>query len=117
MLDVGGGCEGGVFSCLPFCQALFLLGFHWFSVTCTPLLRGVCRVADGSVVCFCVLGWGSLSDMVGFCLVVLGHGLSHGEFGVGIRRARVVFGGILGQNPIFCGVCAEWALVLVGFLG
>ena len=29
-LDVGGGGEGCVFSCLPFCHALFLGGFHWF---------------------------------------------------------------------------------------
>ncbi len=28
VLDVGGGGEGCVFACLPFCHALFLAGFH-----------------------------------------------------------------------------------------
>ena len=50
VLDVGGGEEGCVFACLPFCHALFSGGFHWFSGTCVPWLRGVCRVADVSVV-------------------------------------------------------------------
>ncbi len=117
VLDVGWGGEGGVFSCLSCCHALFLLGFHWFSVTFAPWVRWVYRVADGSVVWFWVFGWGSLRSSVGFCLVVLGHGLSHGVFGVGIRRVRVVFGGFLGQIPIFCGVCAKWDFVLVGILG
>ena len=49
-LDVGGGGKGCVFPCLPFCHALFSGGFHWFSGTCAPWLRGVCRVADVSVV-------------------------------------------------------------------
>ncbi len=47
-LDVGGGDEGVVFACLPFCHALFLGGFHCFSGSCVPWLRGVGRVADGS---------------------------------------------------------------------
>ena len=55
-LDVGGGGEGCVFACLPFCHALFLGGFHWFSVGCAPWLRGVCRVADGSVVWIGIVG-------------------------------------------------------------
>ncbi len=93
------------------------LVFAWFSLVfgdVCPMVAGVCRVADGSVVCFWVFGWGSWRGMVGFGLVVLGHGLSHGEFGVEIRRVRVVLGGFLGQNPILCGVCAEWACIGVG---
>ncbi len=49
-LDVGGGGEGCVFACLPFCHALLSGGFHWFSGTCAPWLRGVCRVVDVSAV-------------------------------------------------------------------
>ena len=50
VLDVGGGGEGCHFAFLPFCHALFLGGFHCFSGSCAPWLRGVGRVADGSVV-------------------------------------------------------------------
>ena len=81
-LDVGGGGEGCVFACLPFCHALFSGGFHWFSGTCAPWLRGVCRVADGSVVWIC------LRDIVGLCLVVLCCRLCHGVFGHGIWGIR-----------------------------
>ena len=49
VLDVSGGEEGAGILCLPFCHALFLGGFHWFSCGCAPWLRGVGRVADGSV--------------------------------------------------------------------
>ncbi len=55
-LDVGGGGEGVEFVCLPFCHALFLGGFHWFLGSCAPWLRGVCRVADGSVVWIEIVG-------------------------------------------------------------
>jgi hypothetical protein len=50
VLDVGGEGEGGVFSCLPFCHALFLGGFHWFSEEYAPWLRRGGREADGSAV-------------------------------------------------------------------
>ena len=50
VLDVGGGWEGACVASLPFCHALFLGGFHCFSCGCAPWLRGVGRVADGSVV-------------------------------------------------------------------
>jgi hypothetical protein len=55
VLDVGGGGEGCVFACLPACYALILGDFHWFSVACALGLRGVYRVADGSVVFICVV--------------------------------------------------------------
>jgi hypothetical protein len=58
VLDVDSGGEGYVFVCLPFCHALFLGGFHWFSVACASWLRGACRVADGVVVFVCVFGLG-----------------------------------------------------------
>ncbi len=48
-LDVSGGGEGGVFSCLPFCHALFLSGFHGFLEGYAPWLRGSCMVAYGCV--------------------------------------------------------------------
>jgi hypothetical protein len=50
VLDGGGEGEGTCSSCFPFCHALFLGGIECFSVGCVPWLRGVCRVADGSVV-------------------------------------------------------------------
>ncbi len=117
VLDVGGGVEGCVFSCLPFCHALFLGGFHWFSVTFAPWLWGDCRVADGVVVFVGVFVLGFWRGIVGLCLVVLRHVLSHGVFGLGIRRVRMVFGGCLGQIPIFGGCCTDWACVLVGVFG
>ena len=49
-LDVGGGGEGCVFSCLPFCHALFLSVLHCCSGACAPWLRGVGMVAGVSVV-------------------------------------------------------------------
>jgi hypothetical protein len=117
VLDVGGGGEGCVFACLPSCHVWFLGGFHWFSGACAPWLRGACRVADGVVVFVCVFELGFWRGIVGRCAVVLRHVLSHGVFGVGIWRVRVVFGGFLGQISIFGGVCAEWTFVLVGILG
>ncbi len=57
-LDMGGKGKGCVFACLLFCHALFLGGFHWFSVAFAPWLRGVCRVVDGVVVFVCVFGLG-----------------------------------------------------------
>ncbi len=50
VVDVGEGGEGCHFACLPFCHALFLGGFHYFSETCAPWLRGV----GGVVVVFFV---------------------------------------------------------------
>ena len=49
-LDVGGGGEGCVFSCLPFCHALFLGGLHVFCAASLAWLRVVGRVAVLSVV-------------------------------------------------------------------
>ncbi len=49
-LDVGGGREGCVYACLPFCHVLFLGGFHWFCAALLAWLRGVDRVAVVSVV-------------------------------------------------------------------
>ncbi len=57
-LDVGSGGKGCVLTCLSFCHAWFLGGFHWFSVAFAPWLRGVCRVADDVVVFVCVFGLG-----------------------------------------------------------
>ncbi len=74
-------------------------------------------LADGVVVFVCVFGLGFWRGIVGLCLVVWWHVLSHGVFRVGIRRVRVVLGGVLGQMSIFGGVGAEWAFVLVGILG
>jgi hypothetical protein len=116
-LDVGGGGKGCVFACLPFCHALFLGGFHWFSVACAPWLRRVCRGADGVVVFVCVFGVGFWRGIVGICLVVLECVLSHDVFGLGIWRVRVVFGGYLGQFSIFGRVCVGCAFLLVGILG
>ncbi len=70
-----------MFACLPFCHALFLGGFHWFSVAFAPWLRDVCKVADGSVVFVCVFGVGIWEGIVGLCLVVVCHVWSHGVFG------------------------------------
>jgi hypothetical protein len=117
VLDVGGGGEGCVFFCLPFCHALFSGGFHGFCGACAPWLRGAYRVADGVVVFVYVFGLGFWRGIVGRCVVVSRHVLSHGVFCVGIPRVRVVFGGFLGQIPIFGGCCAEWACVSVGVLG
>ncbi len=58
VLDVGGGGKGCVFFCPPFCHALFLGGFHWFSGACASWLRGACMVADGVVVFVFVFGLG-----------------------------------------------------------
>jgi hypothetical protein len=83
VLDVGGGGEGCVFAWLPFCHAMVLGGFHWFSLACAPWLRGVCRVADGFVVVFVyVFGLGFGRVIVGFCLVVSGCVWSRGVFGL-----------------------------------
>ncbi len=112
-LDVSGGGEGCVFACLPFCHALFSGVFHWFSGSCAPWLRGICRVADGSVVWIWVFGVVCLRDIVDLCLVVLCCRLDHGVFGHGIWGIRVVFGGFLGQIPIFCVCCSNLACVLV----
>ncbi len=49
-LDVGGGGEGGVCACLPFCHALFLGGFHVFCAASLAWLRVVGRGALVSVV-------------------------------------------------------------------
>jgi hypothetical protein len=117
VLDVGGEGEGACNSCVLFCHALFLGGFCWFSLACEPWLRGVCRVADGSVVWIWVFGEICLRDIVGLCLVVLGCRLGHGVLGHGIWGIRVVFGGVLGQNAIFGGCFADLPCVLVGFLG
>jgi hypothetical protein len=114
---VGGGGEGCVVACLLFCHALFLGGFHWFSLACAPWSRGVCRVAGGFVVCVGVFGLGFRRGVVVLCLGVLGRVLGHGVFGRGIWRARVVFGGFLGQIPILCVCCADLACVLVWVLG
>ena len=116
-LDVGGGGKGCVFACLPFCHALFLGGFHWFSGAFAPWLRGGCRVAGGVAVFVCAFGVGFWRGIVGLWLVVLGCVLSHGVFGLGIWRVRVVFGGFWGQISIFGGVCTEWVFVLVGIVG
>ncbi len=70
VLDVGGGGEGCVFACLPFCHVWFLGGFHWFSGACAPWLRGACRVADGVVVFVCVFGLGFWRGFVGRGVVV-----------------------------------------------
>ncbi len=40
-LDVGGGDEGGLFSCLPFGHALFLDGFDCFSGLCAMVAGGL----------------------------------------------------------------------------
>ncbi len=106
-----------MFSWLPFCHALFLGGFHWFSEGCAPWLRGACIVAYGVVVFVCVFGLGVWRGIVGRIAVVLRYVLSHGVFGVGIRGVRVFFGGNLGQISIFGGMCAELAFVLVGIVG
>ena len=50
VLDVGGGGEGGHFSFLPFCHALFLGGYHWFCAACGAWLREVGRAVVVSVV-------------------------------------------------------------------
>ncbi len=103
-----------MFACLPFCHALFLGGFHWFSLAFAPWLRGVCRVADGSVVFVDVFGWVSLRGFVRLCVVFLGRLMSRGVF---YPRFWGWAGGFLGQNPNF-GVCsAECASVLVANLG
>jgi hypothetical protein len=96
VLDVGGGGEGWVFACLPFCHAWFLGGFHWFSVSFAPWLREVCKVADGSVVWFWVFGWGSLRGVVRLSLVFLGRLICRGVF---YPRFWGWAGGFLGQNP------------------
>ena len=106
-----------MFSCLPFCHALFLGGFHWFSEGYAPWLRGVCRVTGGVVGFVGVFGLGFWRGFVGRVAVVLRYVLSHGVFGVGIRGVRVIFGGNLGQISIFGGICAELAFVLVGIVG
>jgi hypothetical protein len=116
-LDVCGGAEGWVFSCLPFCHAVFLGGFHWFSEGYAPWLRGACMVAYGVVVFVCVFGLGFWRGIVGRFAVVLRYVLSHGVFGLGIRGVRVIFGGNLGQNSIFGVFYAECASVLVVVLG
>ncbi len=118
-LDVGGKGKGCVFACLPFCHALFLGGFHWFSGAFAPWLRAGCRGAGGVVVFVCVFGVGFWRGIVCHWLVVLGCVLSHGVFGLGIWRVGVVFGGLWGQISIFCGVCTEWVFVfvLVGIVG
>ncbi len=54
--DVGGGGEVVEFVCLPFCHALFLGGFHCFSGSCAPWLRGVGRVTIGSGVWIGIVG-------------------------------------------------------------
>ncbi len=74
-------------------------------------------VAGGVVVFGCVFGVGLWRGIVGLCLVVLGCVLSHGVFGLGTWRVRVVFGGFLGKFSNFGGVCAEWVSVLGGVLG
>jgi hypothetical protein len=114
VLDVGDGGEGCVFACLPSGHVWFLGSFHWFSGACVPWLRVAWRGADGVVVFVCVFGLGFWRSIVGRCAVVLRHVLSHGVFGVGIRRVRVVFGGFLGQISIFGGGCAECAFVAGG---
>jgi hypothetical protein len=106
-----------VFSCLPFCHALFLGGFHWFSEGYAPWLRGACMVADGVVVFVCVFGLGFWRGIVGRVAVVLRYVLSYGVFGVGIRGVRVIFGGNLGQISIFGGMYVELAFMLVGIGG
>ena len=52
-------------------------------------------------------------DFGGLCVVVVRHVLSHGVFGSGIQRVRLVFGGILGEISIFGEFCAKRAFVLV----
>ncbi len=116
-LDVGGGGKGCVFACLPFCHALFLCGFHWFSEGFAPWLRRVGRVADGSAVLVGVFGLVFWKDFGVLCLVVLRHVLSHGVFGFGIQGVRLVFGEFLGEISIFGEFCAEWAFVLVWMWG
>ncbi len=46
-------------------------------------------------------------------MVVVRHVLSHGVFGFGIQRVRLVFGEILGEISIFGEFCAKQAFVLV----
>jgi hypothetical protein len=88
-------------------------GFDCCLRTFAPWLRGIGRVADGFVVKICVVGWDSLRDIVGLCLVVLGRGLSQGVSGLGIQGICGWVGGFWGQIFIF-GVCsADWACVLV----
>ena len=106
-----------MFSCLPFCHALFLGGFHWFSEGYAPWLREACIVAYGVVVFVCDFGLGFWRGIVSRVAVVLRYVLSHGVFGVGIRGVRVIFGGNLGQISIFGGICAELVFVLVGIVG
>ncbi len=86
-------------------------------MACASWLRGSCMVAGGVVVFVGVFGLGFSRGILGFCRVVLRHVLSHGVFSVGIWRVRVVFGGFLGQIPIFRVCCADWASVLAGVLG
>ncbi len=74
-----------MFFCLPFCHAVFLGDFHWFSEGYAPGLWGACMVAYGVVVFVCVLGLGFWRGIVGRVAVVLRYVLSHGVFGVGIR--------------------------------
>ncbi len=106
-----------MFSCLPFCHALFLGGFHWFSERFVPWLRRVGREADGSAVLVGVFGLFVWRDFGGLCLVVVRHVLSHGVFGFGTQRVRVVFGEFLGEISIFGEFCAKREFVLVWMWG
>ncbi len=76
-------------------------------------LRGVCRVADGSVLWIWVFGGVCLRNIVGLCLVVSGCRFVHGVFGHGIWGVRVVFGGFVGPIPIFCVCCSILVCVWV----
>ncbi len=68
-------------------------------------------VAEGSAVLVGAFGLVVWRDLGGFCLVVWRHVLSHGVFGFGIQRVRMVFGEFLGEISIFGEFCAEWAFV------
>ena len=114
VLDVLCVPEFWVVSRVPVCHACFSGGFHWFSVSYAPWLRGVYRVADGSVVFVCVFGLGFWRGIVGLCLVVLGRVLSHGVFGT---RSWGIWGCFGVQIANFYVCSAECASVLVVVLG
>ncbi len=117
--DVGGVGEGFEFVCLPFCHALFLGGFHCFSGSCAPWLRGVGMVVDGAGVWIGIVGEGIWRVVVGLCLVVLCCLLDHGAFGTEIWG---IWGGFWGQLAIFgvlggvchCVGCGRRRVVLEG---
>ncbi len=112
-LEVCGGGKGCVCACRPFCHALFLGGFYWFSAGFAPWLRRVGRVADGSAVLVGVFGLLFWRDFGGLGQGVLGQGLSRRVLGSEIWGILSWCGG---QFSNFGVLCADGVGVLVGIV-